>query len=95
MQTKPELNLSPVFCHYYSVEPRGNVSHENDPHGELKGQNVLAVFHSERDTCDKFDICLPDLHKELAIGRKILFDERQKRPKPHLDNKIITSWNGW
>ncbi|XP_014285586.1 spermatogenesis-associated protein 20 [Halyomorpha halys] len=94
LQTKPEHNLSSVFCHYYSIKPRGNVSPENDPHGELKGQNVLAVFHSERDTCDKFDLSLPDLHKELEIGKKILFEERQKRPKPHLDNKIITSWNG-
>ena len=94
LETKPELILSPVFCHYYGAKPGGNVSPENDPHGELNGKNVLAVFGSERDTCDKFDLSLPDLHKELAIGRKILFEERKKRPRPHLDDKIITSWNG-
>lgn len=24
----------------------------------------------------------------------MLYDERQKRPKPHVDTKILTSWNG-
>lgn len=92
--TKPEVKLGPVFCHYYEVHPEGNVSPDHDPHGELRGKNVLVVFGSERDTCDKFDLSLADLHKELEVGRKILYEERNKRPRPYLDNKIITAWNG-
>lgn len=94
LETKPDVMLAPVFCDYYHVKPEGNVMSENDPHGELKGQNVLAAFGSDRDTCEKFDLSLSDLHKELQIGKQTLYDERNKRPRPHLDDKIITSWNG-
>lgn len=34
------------------------------------------------------------VEKELKIAKNILFEARQNRPRPHLDNKIITSWNG-
>jgi len=30
----------------------------------------------------------------LEKCRKILYAVRQKRPKPHLDTKILSSWNG-
>ena len=30
----------------------------------------------------------------LAASKKKLFDLRAKRPHPHLDDKIITAWNG-
>ena len=30
----------------------------------------------------------------LEKGKKLLFDARAKRPRPHLDDKIITAWNG-
>jgi uncharacterized protein YyaL (SSP411 family) len=30
----------------------------------------------------------------LERSRKKLFEAREKRPKPHLDDKIITAWNG-
>lgn len=25
---------------------------------------------------------------------QVLYNERQKRPKPHVDTKIVTAWNG-
>ncbi|MDQ6861160.1 MAG: thioredoxin domain-containing protein, partial [Verrucomicrobiota bacterium] len=30
----------------------------------------------------------------LATARQALFAARAKRPRPHLDDKIITAWNG-
>ena len=30
----------------------------------------------------------------LASARKKLFDLRARRPRPHLDDKIVTAWNG-
>jgi uncharacterized protein YyaL (SSP411 family) len=30
----------------------------------------------------------------LDAAKKTLFEVREKRPRPHLDDKIITSWNG-
>ena len=34
------------------------------------------------------------VRSELASARQILFELRCKRPRPHLDDKILTSWNG-
>src|SRR5207245_5359621 len=35
-----------------------------------------------------------DISKSLARSREKLFTVRSKRPRPHLDDKIIAAWNG-
>jgi len=55
---------------------------------------VLIEFRSKENTAKKFQITMENVEKELKIAKSILFEERKKRPRPHLDNKIITSWNG-
>src|SRR5205085_6638386 len=35
------------------------------------------------------------VQKSLAQSRKKLFSIRNKRPRPHLDDKIIAAWNGF
>lgn len=65
-----------------------------DPHGELLDQNVLIEFRNKENTAQKYKISVENLEKELGVAKTILFEARQKRPRPHLDNKIITSWNG-
>lgn len=65
-----------------------------DPHGELLDQNVLIEFRSKENTAKKYGISVENVKKELEIAKSILFEARLKRPRPHLDNKIITSWNG-
>jgi uncharacterized protein YyaL (SSP411 family) len=52
---------------------------QNDPHHEFTGRNILFQAHAEPDTAD---------------AEKILFEARAKRPRPHLDDKILTAWNG-
>jgi uncharacterized protein YyaL (SSP411 family) len=44
-------------------------------------------------------VCLDDEDEEairglLAQSRQKLFSIRNKRPRPHLDDKIIAAWNG-
>lgn len=57
-------------------------------------QNVLIEYRSKEHTAKKYGITVENLEKELQIAKRILFEARQKRPRPHLDNKILTSWNG-
>ena len=35
-----------------------------------------------------------DIQQLLASARKKLFEVRGRRPRPHLDDKIVTAWNG-
>jgi uncharacterized protein YyaL (SSP411 family) len=68
------------FAFRYGAEPDGNV--ENDPHHEFTGRNILFEAHAVEET----PVC-----REWS---QRLFEARAKRPRPHLDDKILTSWNG-
>ena len=65
-----------------------------DPHGELTGQNVLIVRGSLEKTAEEFKMEASQTKELLARCRETLYTERQKRPKPHRDDKILTAWNG-
>ena len=65
-----------------------------DPHGELTGQNVLIVRGSLEKTAEEFKMEVSQAKELLAGCSEELYRERQKRPKPHRDDKILTSWNG-
>ncbi len=69
---------APPFCKAFGVEKNGNV--ESDPHGEFTGRNILY----EAQTADP---------AVLARSKRTLFTAREKRPRPHLDRKILTAWN--
>ncbi|KAL0276819.1 UNVERIFIED_CONTAM: hypothetical protein PYX00_004307 [Menopon gallinae] len=91
---KPHLRYSDIFCRYFNVEPDGNVSLRKDPHRELRYQNVLIVKESIDAVADRF--CLHPKSVEVIIEESLetLYDCRCSRPKPHLDDKMLTSWNG-
>ncbi len=69
------------FADRYGLKPDGNV--DDDPHGEFIGRNILYKPN-------------PDSGKAGSLqgsGERLL-RERSKRPRPHLDGKVLTSWNG-
>jgi uncharacterized protein YyaL (SSP411 family) len=69
--------------HYFGVEAAGNV--ENDPHGEFIGRNILYVA----DLSGADSGAPPPSTEALTV----LFEARARRPRPHLDSKILTAWN--
>ena len=89
-----------LFCEYYGVQANGNVDPSSDPHGELTGKNVLMTHgvHGEQKsvagTAARLGIPEGAVAESLERSRKILFDSRSKRPRPHLDDKILCAWNG-
>ena len=52
---------------------------DHDPQGEFTGRNILYEAQ-------------PGI--EVGHASEILFAARVKRPRPHLDNKVLTGWNG-
>ena len=60
----------------------------------MKGQNVLIVRGSLEKTAEAFDLDQDKAAKLLADCREQLLKQRQLRPKPHRDDKILTAWNG-
>lgn len=83
-----------VFNHHYGVKPSGNAPAGADPHGEFQGKNILIERYSTAETAQHFKRDEQEIAQLLAEARCTLFGVRAKRPRPHLDDKIISAWNG-
>jgi len=82
------------FCSTYGTEPNGNVGPDSDPHDELVGQNVLIQRLTLPEAAARFQRPLEDMELRLDEDRAALLARRDLRPRPHLDDKILTAWNG-
>ncbi len=80
------------FAHRYGCEEEGNVAH--DPHGEFTGRNILSEANPIESTARRYSLDLEQLNSDLAAMREELLAARARRPRPHLDDKILTAWNG-
>jgi uncharacterized protein YyaL (SSP411 family) len=84
--------MASMFAYRYGVEPEGNV--HQDPHGEFTGKNILYAQHSLADTARKFEIAEDDAQAQFQQAIAQLMEVRAHRVRPHLDDKILTAWNG-
>lgn len=72
---------------YYNVQKTGNI--DSDPQGEFTGLNILHVSDDYRDK-----LLNAEQTKILSTIKTKLLAARSDRPRPHLDDKIVTAWNG-
>jgi uncharacterized protein len=83
-----------VFRRMYGVERAGNVVASSDPHRELVGQNVLYL-QSDLEIVAKLTArSQEEVAQMISAARRKLKAARDQRPRPHLDDKIVTAWNG-
>src|SRR5437868_7651958 len=93
---------APIFAFHYGLEENGNAPAGADPHGEFVGKNILIERHSLAETARSRSTGVSPVDDEdeesirglLGQSRQKLFSIRNKRPRPHLDDKIIAAWNG-
>jgi uncharacterized protein len=85
---------SEIFCHYFDVGERGNIPAGSDPHNVFTDKNILYVSKSISETANHFNVSTDRINEIINESKKILFDAREKGPHPHLDDKILVSWNG-
>ena len=83
---------STAFRLRYGVRDGGNAL--QDPQGEFTGRNILYVARSVDDVASEVGTTPADVEAGFAEGRQTLFEARRSRPRPHLDDKILTAWNG-
>lgn len=87
--TKTEIDLilgsdAELFCAYYNITEVGNWEH---------GNNVCIAYQSIADFAQHHKLEVGLVHQQLAKSREKLFEVREKRIKPGLDDKILLSWN--
>ncbi|KAK1279055.1 hypothetical protein QJS04_geneDACA014750 [Acorus gramineus] len=85
-----------LFMDHYYVKTSGNcdLSRMSDPHNEFKGQNVLIERKDISTMASKYGMSVDEYCDVLGTCRQKLFNVRSSRPRPHLDDKVIVSWNG-
>ena len=83
---------SAIFNHHYGIKADGNV--ERDAFGEFKGKNILHVSSTPAQTAKRFEKSVSEIKDILALSREKLFQVRVERPRPGLDDKVLTAWNG-
>jgi uncharacterized protein YyaL (SSP411 family) len=76
----------------FGIEPPGNAPH--DPQGEFRGRNLLYVSQSVDEVAQRSGQTVEHVMAALGRVRDRLFAARASRPRPHLDDKILTAWNG-
>jgi uncharacterized protein len=79
--TPEEFN---VAVRYFGVTERGNFVDHSDPE-PLPGQNVLSIVEPALEPLDA---------PLLASAKAKMFAARAQRVRPHLDDKVLASWNG-
>src|SRR5216117_2610047 len=97
--TKKEIDTAlgddaEIFDFHYGVQAHGNAPEGSDPQDEFRGKNILIERHTIAETANQFLKPEEEIGKLLAQSREKLFSIRSKRPRPHLDDKIISAWNG-
>lgn len=81
-----------IFCHHYGIDEFGNAL--SDPHKEFINKNILFNPFTPEQTASHLGVETSHVNKLLSSAKNKLFLARKNRSRPHLDDKIITSWNG-
>jgi hypothetical protein len=83
---------APVVRARFGIEPDGNAP--SDPQGEFTGQNILYTSQPIEDIAAGAALSQDAVMAALHRARPKMFEARAARPRPHLDDKVITAWNG-
>jgi hypothetical protein len=81
-----------VFIARYGVRPDGNAPF--DPQNEFTHKNLLYTARPLEDIASSTGQSVGEVEASLRRSREALRARRAGRPRPHLDDKVLTAWNG-
>ena len=77
-------NKAKIFSEYFNVNQTGLWEH---------GNYILLRKKSDEEIAKQFSVSVEEFRKIISESKQILLKERDKRIRPGLDDKILTSWN--
>ena len=81
-----------IFREHFGVRPGGNAPF--DPQNEFTNKNLLYTATPVEQMAAGRARSLEEVESVLRRARLKLLERRARRPRPHLDDKILTAWNG-
>jgi uncharacterized protein YyaL (SSP411 family) len=79
-----EAQLSDIVTQAYGITEEGN----------FEGRNIPYQAQERKSLSESFGSSVDDINQRLTEGKTKLLAYRNKRIRPGLDDKILTSWNG-
>ncbi len=83
-----------LFCSRYDVTEYGNWAHPGDEHVPHGPKNILQVDRPIEVIAKLEHLDAAKVEESISESRMKLFEVREKRVRPGLDDKILTGWNG-
>ncbi|MFC2112182.1 thioredoxin domain-containing protein [Bacteroidota bacterium] len=73
-----------LFIEYFNITPEGNWE---------DGKNIPFRDGSDDKLAEKLGLSPPQIQKKIFVQKSQLLKAREKRVRPGLDDKILSSWN--
>lgn len=73
-----------LFSQYYGVTQEGN----------FEGRNILHVPQEAAALAQQIGVSVETLRSAVERGKARLLADRERRPRPGRDEKVLTAWNG-
>ncbi|MGM0530373.1 MAG: thioredoxin domain-containing protein [Bacteroidota bacterium] len=76
-------STSDILSDYFGIQRDGN----------WKDKNVIAKSMSIDTLAEKYNLSHSRVKEIIQQGKEAMWEQREKRPRPDTDKKVITAWN--